>query len=133
MKTKLNDPASYEPVRWGTEKPWRKSDADLAAAATLEASYRAQVMRAEQGLDSLRSKAVKRGSKMEDDIKRRMMAAAGKADKLEEIGQRLKESTDTTRVGTVVWHVYRSKNKLGALVLDSARFVVGKSGTVLAY
>ena len=32
--------------------------------------------------------------------------------------------------GTALVHAFRAKNKLGAVVLDSARFVVGKGGAV---
>ncbi len=32
-------------------------------------------------------------------------------------------------VGTTFTHAFRAKNKLGGLVLDSARFIVGPSGT----
>jgi hypothetical protein len=42
----------------------------------------------------------------------------------------LERSKDSTRIGTVVSHAYRAKNKMGALVLDSARFLVTKNGQV---
>lgn len=38
--------------------------------------------------------------------------------------------TDTARVGTLLTHAYRAKNKLGATVLDSAQFVVYAGGQV---
>ena len=38
------------------------------------------------------------------------------------------EFKDTTRVGTLLTHAYRGKNKLGATVLDSAQFVVYTNG-----
>ena len=35
-----------------------------------------------------------------------------------------------TVVGTMLIHAFRAKNKLGGTVLDSARFVIGKTGAV---
>ena len=35
-----------------------------------------------------------------------------------------------TVVGTMLIHTFRAKNKLGGTVLDSARFVIGKTGAV---
>ena len=37
---------------------------------------------------------------------------------------------DNTTIGTTLVHVFRAKNKLGGVVLDSARFVVAKTGSV---
>ena len=37
---------------------------------------------------------------------------------------------NSTRIGDVVSHTFRAKNKMGALVLDSARFIVLKTGGV---
>jgi hypothetical protein len=44
--------------------------------------------------------------------------------------QHLPAYQDSTRIGTRIPHAYRSNNQSGALTLDSAQFVVYKSGQV---
>ncbi|OGX81998.1 hypothetical protein BEN47_05095 [Hymenobacter lapidarius] len=102
LKQHANDPASYEAVRWGQPVPYTRKDSAAAAAELLSSEY-----------DVL---------KETEDAERRAQVG-NMAIKLEAI-------TDTTRIGTRLTHAFRAKNKLGALVLDSAQFVVYRSGQV---
>jgi hypothetical protein len=132
IKKNLGEPDSYSAVRWGKIIAFRKQQADSLAAIALMPSYQAQATRAQQGLDSLRDESVETGSAWEKSINRRMLVAAERADSLAAIGQRLKDSQDTTRIGVMQLHAFRAKNKMGAIVLDSAHFLVYKNGRVKA-
>jgi hypothetical protein len=130
IKKNLGEPDSYTSVRWGKATSFQQRQADSLAAIALLPSYQAQATRAQQGLDSLRDESVETGSDWEKSIKYRMLVAAERADSLAAIGQRLKDSQDTTRIGVVQLHAFRAKNKMGAIVLDSAHFLVYENGRV---
>jgi hypothetical protein len=55
-----------------------------------------------------------------------------RADSISKLLARLEKSTDSTQLGKAVWHSFRAKNKTGALVLDSALFIVFKDGKITA-
>lgn len=132
LKTKLDDPGSYTPVRWGPLAPFRQKTADSLAALALLPAHEAQASRAQQGLDSLRQTGLETRSPGYKAIELRGQAAAERADSIGAIGVKLLASKDSTRLGVVGWHSYRAKNKLGALVLDSSQFVVYQTGRVQA-
>jgi hypothetical protein len=102
LKKELNDPASYEGVRWGAPVHFTRQDSAAAAASKLSSEYTATE---EQGRTSRRTYLIHTAIKLEN-------------------------VTDTTRVGVRLTHAYRAKNKLGAVVLDSAQFVVYSGGKV---
>ncbi|UOQ53056.1 hypothetical protein [Hymenobacter cellulosivorans] len=103
VKASANDPSSYEAVRWGKAAAYTRRDSAATAAAVLSARYSATAN--------------------SPDIE-------GRAKLIKE-AIRLENITDTTRIGTQLTHAYRGKNKVGALVLDSAHFVVYKPGKVV--
>ena len=93
----VNDPSSYEAVRWGKAAAYTRRDSVKAAIQPM--------------LDDMNTFATQKGY-----IDKVLTSPA---------------FTDTTRIATALTHTYRSKNKLGALVLDSARFVVYPTGKVV--
>lgn len=132
LEKTLDDPASYEAVRWGKSKPFSQHQADSLAAIALEVRYQAQQDLAQQSLDSLESTNVDPDSEEWVAIKARMMRAATRADSVGMVVKKLTASQDTARVGFAVVHAFRAKNKMGALVLDSARFIVFNDGKITA-
>ena len=131
LRKTLDDPASYAPVRFGAATPWRQRDADTTAAtgrvpawATAARAYQAQADSVNQlarlGADEDVFNAYVRKSK----------AAASKTDSLSAIILTLKVSKNPAVLGQLIRHTFRAKNKLGAVVLDSARFVVLNTGAV---
>lgn len=102
LKKSMNDPDSYASARWGKYVRWTRQDSAGAAAGKLEAAYDKSVgVLSDEQRDRISHSAVVLGN-----------------------------VTDTTRVGAYLTHVYHAKNKLGAVVLDSAQFVVYKDGRV---
>ena len=104
LKTHANDPASYEAVRWSGAAGYTRRDSAAAAAEKLFNKYKDTQS---EGRPSGELSIIKESL-------------------------RLSKVTDTTRVGTLLTHAYRGKNKLGAIVLDSAQFVVYTNGQVQA-
>lgn len=132
LKNKLDDPSSYESLRWGIPVTWRQHNADSLAAIAKMASMQADYAHAQSFIDSCKS-----GEMFADEdtvrqgrAKRSGVAAGQRVDTEVEVLKHLQASTDTTRLGVALWHSFRAKNKLGALVLDSAHFVVSKAGVV---
>ena len=132
LKKTLDDPASYQSIRWSKPTPWRQHNADSSAAAGKMLSMMPDYAHAQSFLDSCKSGALfsNEDTVSQGRAKRSGVAAGQRLDKnLVELN-RLKASKDTTRIGVTLWHSFRSKNKMGALVLDSARFIVSKAGVV---
>jgi hypothetical protein len=102
LKKNLNDPASYEAARWGKPVRFTRQDSAGIVSERLEAEYDKSV------------------NILSDEQRAKISHSAIV----------LGNITDTTRVGTYLTHAYRAKNKLGALVLDSAQFVVYQNGKV---
>jgi len=118
LKKNLDDPASYQPARWGKQRAWRKDDANAI------------------DLDSIKARA----TIFFELLKTEKVAAVASQKQFDETVASLKQlqdsqdslihTVDTTRIGTVLTHAYRAKNKMGALQLDSAQFIVYTNGTV---
>lgn len=132
LRKTLDDPASYQPVRFGAVTPWLQRGADSLAAGAKALAMQADYAHAQSFIDSCNS-----GEMFADEdttrqgmSKRSGVAAGQRSDENLIQLKRLQSSADTTRLGSVFWHSFRAKNKLGALVLDSARFVVSTTGTV---
>lgn len=104
LQQHANDPAIYEAVRWGLPTAFTRRDSAAAAAEALSSQYDRTA--AEGGTPQ-------RAGLLNTAI-------------------RLEAITDTTRVGTRLTHAFRGRNKLGATVLDSAQFVVYRTGQVQA-
>ena len=130
LKKKMNDPASYEVARWGQPVAYRQRRADSLAAMALVPTHEALAMRVQQALDTMHRTGFSPGSKQWQGISSRMHAAAAQADSIAIVAKKLLASRDTARVGTLITHAFRGKNKLAAVVLDSGQFVVYKDGRV---
>jgi hypothetical protein len=129
LQKSLDDPASYTSARWGTPAPWRQQDADRIAADTLAPAIEKARANADRLADKWATAKAKGHSTVASWHK-----LLSKADtvymRLDKRKVVLSRSQDTTRLGTQLTHAYRAKNKMGALQLDSAHFVVYKSGRV---
>ena len=148
LKKTLDDPASYEPVRWGAEEPWRELDADTTAShwygktETLFVRFRARALYADYAhvvsyVDSggYGDMVFSRGNdtaKLRRD-ERSVSAASKRVHASTRAYRKLLASIDSTKGGIVLWHTFRAKNKLASLVLDSACFVVAGSGGVCEF
>ncbi len=104
LKTHAKDPASYAAVRWGEGQAFTRKDSAAIAARILSKEY--------------------------DKMLTVTAYQYGKHNELITKALKLEAVTDTTRVGTLLLHAYRSKNNRGAVVLDSACFVVYENGEV---
>ncbi|RYF50564.1 MAG: hypothetical protein EOO38_05355 [Cytophagaceae bacterium] len=118
LKKTLDDPASYQPVRWGSPKAWRKDDANRIDLDSLK--ERANIF-----YDLLKSE---RNARVVSESEFDKTAAILR--QLQRKQDSLLHTADTTRLGVVLSHAYRAKNKMGAIRLDSARFLVYKNGSV---
>lgn len=135
LKKTLDDPASYQPAYWGKTKPFQQRSLDIDKAADLFEDYRHQhELGQAQSEHFIRmadmSTTPKQGLAELDKAKRVIKLYAYRADSIKKISDKFAASTDTTRLGSVVSHTFRAKNKMGALVLDSAVFTVLKTGEV---
>ncbi len=134
LKKTLDDPAIYQPVRWGKVTAWRQANADTLAVGHEMAAWQIDAQHARSYIDSCQDLSAFHDldSATVGQLKRSGVGAATRADtRLVEI-RRLQASRDTTRLGMSVRHTFRAKNKMGALVLDSARFIVANDGGVAA-
>ncbi|MDO7849025.1 hypothetical protein Q5H92_21855 [Hymenobacter sp. M29] len=133
LKQHLGDPKSYEPVSWQAE-PFRQRHADaeqaVAALRAYESDRKFQVSAYEKYKTALEQNFapadVAHFKKYYQDCTRR-------SDSLRTIATKLRDSTDSTRLGTLLHHVYRAKNKTGGLELDTAAFFVSQAGAVKPY
>jgi hypothetical protein len=129
VRSTADDPASYQPARWGTPRPWQQKDASKIAADTLLPA----LTKARTEADRLAAKWASAKAKGHSTTAswRSMMVEADTAYlKLYKQKFVLSKSRDTTRLGSLITHAYRAKNKMGALQLDSAQFIVYKNGKV---
>jgi hypothetical protein len=119
LKKTLDDPVSYQPAEWGKATPWQQKDADALAAQ--DAAEKAEIS----------YEYTKKAARYTTPSGRRLFNEnAAEAKHFQQLADSLLHTTDTTRLGQVITHAYRAKNKMGAVVLDSARFLVSKNGQV---
>lgn len=130
LKKNMNDPASYTVARWGRPAVYRQRQADSLAAVGEQRKWQPLAAHAKSAIDSLHQVKLFPDVESLRKASRLGMAAARAADSLQLIIDKLLASKDTARLGTLLTHAYRGKNKLGAVVLDSAQFVVYKDGRV---
>ncbi|MBO2007618.1 hypothetical protein [Hymenobacter negativus] len=117
-------PASYQPLRWGPVRKWRKVDDDSMT-----------ILRARDREDSLKAwwqrTYAERGSTLSEEY---IDSVNHLQNSLLVHGIELnKEASkyDTTRRGTQVAHTYQLRTATGQLVRDSAQFVVPLRGPVV--
>jgi len=117
-------PASYQPVRWGPVRKWRKVDADSLT-----------ILRHRDHEDSLRQwwrrTYAERGATLSerfgDSVFHLQDSLNMHAIKLNTIAA----AYDTTRLGTQVAHTYLLRTAENRLVRDSAVFLVPRHGSVV--
>lgn len=129
IKKQADDPASYQSVRWGKMKRWQQQDLDSMQAlvyAEREQGARETVKENEKQNQTYRGLGIKLDT-FSLRMQRRDKAAIQIAQKKKE---ELQASQDTTYRGTSLWHTFRLKNKFGALVLDSANFLLHPDGKI---
>lgn len=122
---------NYEPVRWGRPVPYtRMSEAAIKGVVAMQAFDDALTPR-NQALANYKA-AVARHEPLArvEAIKARYGKANKHNDSLLVIANSFIGVKDSTRLGTEIVHTYRAKNRSGAVALDSATFVVYRSGKV---
>lgn len=119
LKKTLDDPASYQPAAWSKATAFQQRDADVLLAQDAAEKGKIAFQSAKRAAGS--SSAY--GKKLFDE-------SAADAKHFQHLEDSLLHTTDTTKVGQVITHTYRAKNKMGALQLDSAQFIVYKNGQV---
>lgn len=131
LKKTLDDPASYQPAHWGKPDVWQQQDANAMRADSMQDKVdlsmhylKLENARATRLADLHLTRAQK--STFDKGFK----DAAADVEFFQNLQDSLLKANDSTRLGTIVSHAYRAKNKMGALQLDSARFLVYKSGQV---
>ena len=135
LRKTLDDPASYQPAHWGPAQLWRKKDQALFEAnagrmqAEADSFSTASQYKAYQSTVRMSEYIPTYKAKIAGDKAKWQAAIATQAATRKRIDS-LRAITDTARVGYLVTHAFRAKNKLGALVLDSARFEVDTNGQV---
>jgi hypothetical protein len=126
LKKSLDDPSSYQPLRWGKPVPYLRTQAEREEFGQLMATYKIQQ---DSVVDYIRGEA------SEAEVARLKATADAIMQRAEPLGKRIdnaEAAKDSASIGVVVPHTFRAKNKMGALVLDSARFIVPHTGAVTA-
>lgn len=124
LKKTLDDPASYQPVRWGKVTPYLKVEADRLQFGQLMAACQIQQ-------DSLMAGI--RGEATDAEVAQLQAVAAVGQQRAAVLAKKVDHEAatkDSSRVGLAVHHAFRAKNKMGGVVLDSARFLVMNDGSV---
>lgn len=135
LKKNLDDPSSYQSANWGKQKPFTQQDVDIERAADYLSAHQKQRQTGNTASQHYIDMA-DLSSTPEDGLaqlakaKRVLAVFTHRGDSIMALYNKAKASTDTTRLGTVLTHAYRAKNKSGALELDSATFTILRTGKV---
>ncbi|AMJ67883.1 hypothetical protein [Hymenobacter sp. PAMC 26628] len=121
----------YEPVRWGAPAAYTKiNEAAVKGVVAMQAFDDALTPR-NQALANYKASLARHDAPAKTAA---IMALYGKANKHNDsllvIANSFIGVKDSARLGTQLVHAYRAQNKAGALVLDSATFVVYPGGRV---
>jgi hypothetical protein len=127
----MNDPTSYQPVRWGKPEAWTVSDSISAHAFLLKNLLHTNNLATIADSTSLQQYSkLPYAQKYLVGQRVSLPKHRHQRDSLRSALAHLPAATDTTRLGYYITHAFRAKNKLGALVLDSVEFYVDKAGRV---
>jgi hypothetical protein len=131
MQANANAFPGYEAVRWSKPTPFTKmNEAAIKGVIAMQAFDDALVPR-NQALADYKASLARHDSPAQNEaIKARYGKANKHNDSLLVIANSFLGNKDSTRLGTQIVHTYRTKNKAGAVVLDSAAFVVYSNGKV---
>lgn len=122
---------NYEAVRWGTPLTYTKAnEAAIKGVVAMKNFDDALVPRNQALADYKASLAQHDAPAKTEAIKARYGKANKYNDSLLTIANGFIGVKDTARLGTEIVHTYRTKNKAGVLVVDSATFVVYPKGRV---
>jgi hypothetical protein len=122
---------SYQSVRWSRPVVYTKMrEAAIKGVVAMQAFDEALVPRNKALADYKASMARHDTPAQTEVIKARYGKANKYNDSLLAIANSFIGVTDTTRLGVELTHTYRAKNQQGAVVLDSATFVVYPTGEV---
>jgi hypothetical protein len=122
---------AYEAVRWGSPLAYTKaSEAAIKGVVAMKNFDDALIPRNQALADYKASLAQHDAPAKTEAIKARYGKANKYNDSLLAIANGFIGVRDTVRLGTEIVHTYRTKNKAGAVVLDSATFVVYPKGRV---
>ena len=121
----------YEPVRWGRPAVYtRQSEAAIKGVVAMKAFDDALVPR-NQALANYKASLARHDPAARTEAIKGVYGAANKHnDSLLVIANSFIGVKDTTRLGMQLAHTYRHQNKAGAVVLDSASFLVHPGGRV---
>jgi len=123
--------AGYEPVRWGRPVAYTKmSEATTKGLAAIQQFDKALAARAKALAEYNAALARRETSAKTEVLKMRYRNATKHNDALLATANSFAGVKDTTRLGTQLVHVYRTRAKSGVMVLDSAAFVVHNTGAV---
>lgn len=131
LKKTLDDPASYQPAEWENSTLWEQKDEDKIAAR--EASKKADIAIYYLRNESDRSVRMTRMGASKAQMKpfdAHFNQLQKEVKHFQDLEDSLLNSTHRTQLGMRITHTYRAKNKMGALQLDSAQFIVYKNGQV---
>ncbi|TVT37836.1 hypothetical protein FNT36_21990 [Hymenobacter setariae] len=121
----------YEPVRWGQPVTYTKAnEAAIKGVLAMQLFDDALVPRNKALAEYKASLARHDAPAKTEAIKARYGKANKYNDSLLAIANSFIGSKDTTRLGTQIAHIYRTKAKSGVMVLDSATFLVYRTGKV---
>ncbi|TGE08257.1 hypothetical protein [Hymenobacter fodinae] len=129
IKASAGDPESYQPARWSKATPWRQQDENGLRAKVLRDSIAKLKPHAELKYRQVQE-ATRLGMKEQPQWKAEWLQEEEAMIALGKQALALEQQKDTTRLGQQLVHAYREKNAAGALVLDSALFIVLKDNSV---
>jgi hypothetical protein len=131
IKAHPTDFTGYEPVRWSQPLAYTKTgEATIKGVVAMQLFDNALVSRS-KALAAYKASLARHDAPAKTEaVKARYRHANKYNDSLLAVANSFAGIRDTTRLGTEIVHLYRTKAKTGFMVLDSATFVVYPTGKV---
>jgi hypothetical protein len=131
IKAHPTDFTGYEPVRWSQPLAYTKTgEATIKGVVAMQLFDNALVSRS-KALAAYKASLARHDAPAKTEaVKARYRHANKYNDSLLAVANTFASIRDTTRLGTEIVHLYRTKAKTGFMVLDSATFVVYPTGKV---
>jgi hypothetical protein len=126
----ISDPASYQPVRWGTPRGWTKGDS--AVLLLFNSRSKIKDFTFSVKLDSMQLLGHRKLSDSTESVNTltaRLDVDRHWRDSLRHLARALPVA-DTTQLGYYLRHTFRYRNSQGRLALDSIDFYVDRRGKV---
>ena len=119
IRSVMSDPGSYEPVKW-IQLPYQRKHVEIRDGVQLMMQVRGE----EESLkrDYERNEITKKedNALFKREYRRRMQSN----DSLRTVAESLLASNDTSRLGTVLYHIYRLETRTGKIVTDTAGVII---------